>query len=95
MFLEIPPNATFTIRSTEERWASNDITSVTSREFKMRPGNEVVRKSSTNSLWYLSWDTLLSQSESGDDELAAITTVINYGLDTIMPKCSFVPLVKS
>ena len=29
---------------------------------------------------------MLSQSESGDDKLAAITRVINYGLDTIMPQ---------
>ena len=31
------------------------------------------------------WDTVLSQNESCDDKLAAITRVINYGLDTIMP----------
>ena len=31
---------------------------------------------------------MLSQSESGDDKLAAITRVINYGLDTIMPERS-------
>ena len=31
------------------------------------------------------WDTVLSQNESCDDKLAAITRIINYGLDTIMP----------
>lgn len=36
----------------------------------------------------MSYDTVLSQSESGDDKLAAITRVINYGLDTIMPERS-------
>lgn len=31
------------------------------------------------------WDTALSQNESCDDKLAAVTQIINYGLDTIMP----------
>ena len=31
------------------------------------------------------WDTVLSQNESCDDKLAAVTQIINYGLDTIMP----------
>ena len=32
-----------------------------------------------------SWATAMSQNESCDDKLAAVTQVINYGLDTIMP----------
>lgn len=31
------------------------------------------------------WDTALSQNESCDDKLAAVTLIVNYGLDTIMP----------
>lgn len=31
------------------------------------------------------WDTALRQNESCDDKLAAVTQIINYGLDTIMP----------
>ena len=31
------------------------------------------------------WDSALSLNESCDDKLAAITQIINYGLDTIMP----------
>ena len=31
------------------------------------------------------WDTALSQNEPCDDKLAAVTQIINYGLDTIMP----------
>ena len=31
------------------------------------------------------WDTVLSQNESCDDKLAAVTQIINYGIDTIIP----------
>ena len=31
------------------------------------------------------WDTALSQNQSCDNKLAAVTQIINYGLNTIMP----------
>lgn len=31
------------------------------------------------------WDAALSENESCDDKLAAVTQIINYGLDAIIP----------
>ena len=31
------------------------------------------------------WDAAVSENESCDDKLAAVTQIVNYGLDAIMP----------